>query len=85
MKKLLLRAGILKLQAKDAGKRREPMEFNRAAALAGDHVYTLKKDGAVCVTSTVPGCGYSTEELKQLQEAGYEYYQDGKKVKIGRK
>lgn len=50
-----------------------------------EHIYTLKKDGVLCVTSTLPGCGYNAEELKQLQEAGYELYKDGKKVKPGRK
>ena len=47
----------------------------------GGPVYTLQKGGVVCVTSSIPGCGYSTQELKELAAAGFELYQDGKKVK----
>lgn len=47
----------------------------------GGPVYTLQKGGVVCVTSSIPGCGYSTQALKELAAAGFELYQDGKKVK----
>lgn len=47
----------------------------------GGAVYTLRKNGIVCVTSTIPGCGYSTQELKELASAGFELYKDGKKSK----
>lgn len=47
----------------------------------GGPVYTLHKNGVLCVTSTIPGCGHSTQELKQLAAAGYELRKDGKKVR----
>ncbi len=47
----------------------------------GGHTYTLRKNGLVCVTSSIPGCGYSTQELKELHAAGYVLYVDGKKAK----
>ena len=46
----------------------------------GGPVYTLKKDGVICCQSSLPGCGYSTELLKELRTAGYELFADGKKV-----
>lgn len=50
----------------------------------GGHVYTLEKDGVVCCRSSLPGCGYSTEMLKELRAAGFELYEDGRKVKKGK-
>lgn len=50
----------------------------------GGHVYTLHKDGVVCVASSLPGCGYSTQELKSLAAAGYELCKDGKPVRRGK-
>jgi len=47
----------------------------------GGPVYTIRKDGIDCVVSSIPGCGYSTQELKELASAGYELYKDGKKVR----
>lgn len=47
----------------------------------GGPVYTIRKNGLDVVESSIPGCGYSTQELKELAAAGYELYMDGKKVK----
>lgn len=47
----------------------------------GGPVYTIRKDGVICVESSLPACGYSAQELKELAAAGYELYKDGKKVK----
>ena len=47
----------------------------------GGHIYTLVKAGVVCCRSSLPGCGYSTEMLKELRAPGFELYQDGQKVK----
>lgn len=47
----------------------------------GGPVYTLRKGGVVCVSSSLPGCGYTAQELKELAAAGFELYEDGKKVK----
>jgi hypothetical protein len=43
--------------------------------------YTLRRDGVIACTSTIPGCGYSSQELRELRAAGFELYADGKKVK----
>jgi hypothetical protein len=50
----------------------------------GWHIYTLEKDGVICCRSSLPGCGYSTEMLKELHSAGFELYEDGRKVKKGK-
>lgn len=47
----------------------------------GGPVYTIRKNGVDIVESSLPGCGYSAQELKELAAAGFELYQDGKKVK----
>lgn len=47
----------------------------------GGLVYTIRKNGMDVVESSIPGCGYSTQELKELAAAGYELYMDGKKAK----
>lgn len=47
----------------------------------GGPVYTLRKGGIICVSSSIPGCGYSTQELKELRAAGYALYIDGKRQK----
>ena len=47
----------------------------------GGPVYTNRKNGVDVVESDIPGCGYSSQELKELAAAGYELYKDGKKVK----
>lgn len=58
------------------------MAHNKATAQpGGGPVYTLHKDGVLCVTSSIPGCGYSTEELKELASAGFELHKDGKKTR----
>lgn len=54
---------------------------NSTAQAGGGPVYTLRKDGVICCQSSLPGCGYSTEMLKELRAAGFELYEDGKKVK----
>lgn len=59
-------------------------ESKATAQAGGGPVYTLRKDGVICVESSLPGCGYSTQELKSLAAAGYELFQDGKKVKRGK-
>lgn len=43
--------------------------------------YTLRRDGVIACTSSIPGCGYSSQELRELRAAGFELYADGKKVK----
>ncbi len=47
----------------------------------GGPVYTLRKDGVICVQSSLPGCGYTSEMLKELRAAGFELFEDGRKVK----
>lgn len=61
------------------------MENSKATAqTCGGPVYTLRKDGVTCVESSLPGCGYSAQDLRELAAAGFELYQDGKKVKRGK-
>lgn len=55
------------------------MAQNNTTASSG-HVYTLRKGGKVCVTSSLPDLGYSSQELKELRAAGYHVYCDGKRV-----
>ena len=59
------------------------MAESKAQPCSG-HTYTLVKDGVVCCTSSLPDCGYSTEMLKELRAAGFELYQDGRKVRRGK-
>ena len=47
----------------------------------GGPVYTIRKGGLIVVESSLPGCGYTAQELKELAAGGFELYQDGKKVK----
>ena len=47
----------------------------------GGYIYTICKDGVICAASNIPGCGYSTKELKELQAAGFEILENGRKVK----
>lgn len=49
--------------------------------MAKEPVYTLRKGGKICVTSSMSDLGYSTQELKQIRAAGYVLYKDGVKVK----
>lgn len=61
------------------------MEKSKATAQScGGPVYTLRKGGLICVESSLPGCGYSTQDLRELAAAGYELYEDGRKVKRGK-
>lgn len=56
------------------------MSQSKSSAFQPDgKIYTLRKGGVVCVQSTVPGCGYSTQELKELRTAGFHLYVDEKK------
>lgn len=55
------------------------MAQNNTPASAGS-VYTLRKGGVVCVTSSLPDLGYTAQELKELRAAGYHLYCDGKRV-----
>lgn len=61
------------------------MAENKATAQpGGGPVYTLKRDGVICCQSSLPGCGYSTDMLRELRAAGYELFADGKKVWRGK-
>lgn len=57
------------------------MAQNKATAQPGGPVYTIRKNGVDVVESDIPGCGYSTQQLKELAAAGYELYKDGKKAR----
>jgi hypothetical protein len=59
-------------------------ESKTTAQPGGGPAYTLRKDGVDCVRSSLPGCGYTAQELKSLAAAGYELFLDGKKVKRGK-
>lgn len=48
-------------------------------------VYSIRKEGRIYAQSHEPGCGYSSQILRQMQKAGYVLYKDGKRVKIGGK
>lgn len=50
----------------------------------GGYIYTICKDGVICAASNIPGCGYSTQELKELRAAGFEILEYGRKVKKGK-
>lgn len=50
----------------------------------GGPVYTIRKNGVVCCQSTLEGCGYSEEMLRELRAAGFELYADDKKVRRGK-
>lgn len=45
--------------------------------------YSIRKDGRAYVSSSLPGCGYNTQQLRQMQKAGFHLYKDGKRAKIG--
>lgn len=47
----------------------------------GGPVYSIRRDGVICGQSSLPDCGYSSEMLKELRAAGFDLYEDGKKVK----
>lgn len=47
----------------------------------GGPVYEIRKAGVVCCTSSLPGCGYTVQELRDLRAAGFELYEDGKRAK----
>lgn len=58
------------------------MQQNKAPAnKTGDMIYTIRKGGKVYVRSSIPACGYSADELRQLREKGFELYENGKKAK----
>ena len=54
---------------------------NTTAQAGGGPVYTLRKNGVICCSSSLPGCGYNAQELRELKAAGFELYEDGKKAK----
>lgn len=60
------------------------MTRNATACTADAPIYTIRKDGAICVTSSVPGCGYRPDMLRQLREAGYELYVNNNRAARGR-
>lgn len=61
------------------------MEHSKATAQpGGGPVYTIRKGGLIVVESSLPGCGYTAQELKELAAGGFELYQDGRKVKRGK-
>ena len=55
------------------------MAKNETSALP----YSIRKDGRAYVGSNLANCGYSTQQLRQMQKAGYYLYKDGKRAKIG--
>lgn len=58
---------------------------SKSPAVKPDGVtYTIRKDGKIIVSSSIPACGYSTDELKSLRAAGFELYEGNKKAKITR-
>ena len=54
---------------------------NATAQPCGGPAYEIRKAGVVCVQSSLPGCGYTAQELRDLRAAGFDLYEDGKKVK----
>lgn len=46
-------------------------------------VYTIRKNGVICDTSSLPGCGYTAKELQQLHEAGFDLYYGESKAERG--
>lgn len=56
-------------------------ESKMTAQPGGGPVYSIRKDGVICCQSSLPDCGYSAEMLKELRAAGFDLYEDGKKVK----
>lgn len=54
---------------------------NATAQPCSGPVYEIRKAGVVCCTSSLPGCGYTAQQLKELRSAGFELYEDGKKTK----
>ena len=57
---------------------------NATAQPGGGPVYEIRKACVVCCSSSLPDCGYSAKELKELRAAGFDLYEDGKKVKKSR-
>ncbi len=45
--------------------------------------YSIRKDGRAYVSSSLPDCGYSPQQLRQMQKAGFYLYKDGKRAKMG--
>ena len=43
--------------------------------------YEIRKGSLVCCASYLPLCGYDPQTIKEMREAGYELYADGKKVR----
>jgi len=51
------------------------------AAGGGAVRYEIRKGSLVCCASYLPLCGYDQQTIKEMREAGYELYADGKKVR----
>ena len=47
--------------------------------------YEVRKGGKVYYSTESPACRYSPEREREIQNAGYEVYLDGKKIGKGRK
>lgn len=46
----------------------------------GTDVYSMRKSGVEVARSTIPFCGYTTETLRAMRQAGYYLYKNGKRV-----
>lgn len=51
-------------------------------SLPGEHHYEIRKEGLTYMSWNHPSCGYSRETLKNMREAGYRLYVDGKLQRI---
>lgn len=56
-------------------------QSNTTTQPGGGPVYEIRKAGVVCCSSSLPDCGYTAQQLKELRAAGFDLYEDGKKVK----
>lgn len=59
------------------------MAEKKTAAHAGGGavLYEIRKGGVTCCASYLPMAGYDKQTIKEMLEAGYELYADGKRVK----
>lgn len=59
------------------------MTKNKETAPAGGGavLYEIRKNGVTCCASYLPMAGYDKQTIKEMLEAGYELYADGKRVK----
>ena len=40
-------------------------------------VYEIRKDGRVWVRSSIPNCGYTSQELRSLRDMGFSLHKKG--------